>query len=111
MHGLTTPPPNSQKQEGSTYCAMNKCYTPTEFAMFGIGAIVMGTMLGVIGISWFKHQVSYKIKPSKLKKGQLCLMYNCLRKNHYEFSFFFYASQYLFLYATIQIITARDKDF
>jgi len=56
MHGLTTPSPHSQKQEGSTYCALNKCYTPTEFAMFGIGAIVMGTMLGVIGISWFKHQ-------------------------------------------------------
>ena len=65
MHGLTTPPPNFEKREGSTYCAMNKCYTPTEFAMFGIGAIVMGTMLGVIGISWFKHQVSYWIKPSK----------------------------------------------
>lgn len=56
MHGLTTPSPDSQRQEGSSYCAMNKCYTPTEFAMFGIGAIVMGTMLGVIGISWFKHQ-------------------------------------------------------
>jgi len=56
LHGLTTPSPNSQRQEGSTYCAVNKCYTPTEFAMFGIGAIVMGTMLGVIGISWFKHQ-------------------------------------------------------
>jgi len=56
MHGLTTPSPDSQRQEGSAYCAINKCYTPTEFAMFGIGAIVMGTMLGVIGISWFKHQ-------------------------------------------------------
>jgi GTP-binding protein EngB required for normal cell division len=56
MHGLTTPSPHSERQDGSSYCAMNKCYTPTEFAMFGIGAIVMGTMLGVIGISWFKHQ-------------------------------------------------------
>ena len=34
-----------------------RCYTPTEFALFGIGAIVMGVMLGVVGISWFKHQV------------------------------------------------------
>ena len=58
LHGLTTPSPHSQKQEGSTYCSLNKCYTPTEFAMFGIGAIIMGVMLGVIGISWFKHQVS-----------------------------------------------------
>ena len=37
---------------------MFRCYTPTEFALFGIGAIVMGVMLGVVGISWFKHQVS-----------------------------------------------------
>ena len=38
---------------------MFRCYTPTEFALFGIGAIVMGVMLGVVGISWFKHQVSF----------------------------------------------------
>eukprot|EP00092_Neocalanus_flemingeri_P014716 GFUD01015879.1.p1 GENE.GFUD01015879.1~~GFUD01015879.1.p1 ORF type:complete len:459 (-),score=122.68 GFUD01015879.1:353-1729(-) len=56
MHGLTTPSPQSEKQEGSSYCSKNKCYTPTEFGMFGIGAVVMGIMLGVIGISWFKHQ-------------------------------------------------------
>ena len=67
MHGLTTPSPHSQKQEGSTYCALNKCYTPTEFAMFGIGAIVMGTMLGVIGISWFKHQVKTFLSTHPLK--------------------------------------------
>ena len=37
--------------------SLSRCYTPTEFALFGIGAIVMGVMLGVVGISWFKHQV------------------------------------------------------
>ena len=37
--------------------ASSRCYTPTEFALFGIGAVVMGVMLGVVGISWFKHQV------------------------------------------------------
>ena len=31
-----------------------RCYTPTEFALFGVGAIVLGVMLGVVGISWFK---------------------------------------------------------
>jgi len=56
LHGLTTPPPQSDRQAGSTYCTRNKCYTPTEFAMFGIGAILLGVMVGVIGISWFKHQ-------------------------------------------------------
>ena len=39
-----------------------RCYTPTEFALFGIGAIVMGVMLGVVGISWFKHQVCILIE-------------------------------------------------
>ena len=54
MHILTTPRP--QRHEGSDYCATNKCYTPTEFGLFGVGAIIMGTMVGVVGISWFKSQ-------------------------------------------------------
>ena len=49
----TLPP---ERHEGSAYCSINKCYTPTEFALFGVGAIIMGTMLGVVGISWFKSQ-------------------------------------------------------
>merc|ERR1719507_1521487 len=55
QYGLTTPPPYSQGRTDD-YCTENRCYTPTEFALFGIGAIVMGVMLGVVGISWFKHQ-------------------------------------------------------
>ena len=51
---MTTPRP--QRHEGSDYCATNKCYTPTEFGLFGVGAIIMGTMVGVVGISWFKSQ-------------------------------------------------------
>ena len=54
-HILTTPR-NPQRHEGSDYCAVNKCYTPTEFGLFGVGAIIMGTMVGVVGISWFKSQ-------------------------------------------------------
>ena len=45
----TTPPPDE-------YCVENRCYTPTEFALFGVGVIVMGMMVGVLGISWVKHQ-------------------------------------------------------
>ena len=45
-----------EKHSGTEYCAKNRCYTPTEFALFGVGTIVMGVMLGVVGISWFKHQ-------------------------------------------------------
>jgi len=54
--GFTTPKPGAEKRRGDDYCTENRCYTPTEFALFGIGAIVMGVMLGVVGISWFKHQ-------------------------------------------------------
>merc|ERR1719331_1227516 len=55
QYGITTPHPDSQRRTDD-YCTENRCYTPTEFALFGIGAIVMGVMLGVVGISWFKHQ-------------------------------------------------------
>lgn len=54
--GLTTPKPYAEGRNKDDYCTENRCYTPTEFALFGIGAIVMGVMLGVVGISWFKHQ-------------------------------------------------------
>lgn len=52
---LTTAKPRHDRQEGQSYCADNKCYTPTEFALFGVGAIIMGCMVGVVGISWFKN--------------------------------------------------------
>ena len=54
LHHLTTPRPKQERQNGNKYCVDNKCYTPTEFALFGIGAIIMGCMVGVVGISWFK---------------------------------------------------------
>ena len=50
---MTEPPP-PERHEGNKYCAVNKCYTPTEFALFGIGAIIIGGMAGIVGISWFK---------------------------------------------------------
>eukprot|EP00092_Neocalanus_flemingeri_P001416 GFUD01001512.1.p1 GENE.GFUD01001512.1~~GFUD01001512.1.p1 ORF type:complete len:393 (+),score=117.53 GFUD01001512.1:290-1468(+) len=55
-YGLTTTAPQPEKHSGTEYCARNRCYTPTEFALFGVGTIVMGVMLGVVGIGWFKHQ-------------------------------------------------------
>lgn len=55
-HGLTTQDPRAAARADDDYCTENRCYTPTEFALFGIGAVVMGVMLGVVGISWFKHQ-------------------------------------------------------
>jgi len=49
-----TPPPHNDRQSGSVFCTANRCYTPTEFALFGLGAVVLGIMVGVVGISWFK---------------------------------------------------------
>jgi len=54
--GTTTEQPISEGLEGQDYCSKHRCYTPTEFALFGVGTIVMGVMLGVVGISWFKYQ-------------------------------------------------------
>eukprot|EP00092_Neocalanus_flemingeri_P104061 GFUD01133238.1.p1 GENE.GFUD01133238.1~~GFUD01133238.1.p1 ORF type:complete len:396 (-),score=115.90 GFUD01133238.1:114-1301(-) len=53
-----SPTPEEQQQRDPTLCSRNKCYTPTEFALFGVGAIVMGIMLGVLVISWLSHQDS-----------------------------------------------------
>jgi len=55
QHGLATPSPVSSGQVDSTYCSRNKCYTPTEFALLGLGAVIVGIMVGVVGISWFKY--------------------------------------------------------
>lgn len=50
----TVPPPVPDRREASLFCSNNKCYTPTEFALFGVGVLVLGVMVGVVGISWFK---------------------------------------------------------
>ena len=42
---------------GSAYCSAHKCYTTTEFVLLGLGAVLGGVMVGVVGISWFKHSV------------------------------------------------------
>ena len=48
-------PPPSLEPQVSSFCSTNKCYTPTEFALFGLGTVVMGVLLGVLTISWFKQ--------------------------------------------------------
>jgi len=50
------PPPNLEPQI-SSFCSTNKCYTPTEFALFGLGTVVLGVLLGVVAISWFKQSL------------------------------------------------------
>jgi len=39
-----------------SYCLHNRCFTPTEFILFGIGAAIMGIFLGILFISWSQQQ-------------------------------------------------------
>ena len=50
--------PPSQSGYGSpakTYCLTNDCYTPTEFILFGLGICILGIMIGVVAVAWFKN--------------------------------------------------------
>ena len=55
-NGITTTPSPPEAYSGAAFCSQNRCYTPTEFAMLGLGAIILGVMIGVVAISWFKTQ-------------------------------------------------------
>ena len=44
------------KTTGNVYCLRNKCYTYTQLTFLGIGATVIGVIVGIVGISWLKHQ-------------------------------------------------------
>ena len=46
QYGLTTKSPEPEKIAGNVYCSRSHCYTPTEFAIFGVGTVVMGIMVG-----------------------------------------------------------------
>jgi len=57
--GNTTLPAQKQSQQcakngANMFCICNKCYTPTEFSLLGVGCTILGIMIGVVGISWFK---------------------------------------------------------
>ena len=54
QNSLTTSRPLLERQQDSSYCAVNRCYNPKEFALFGVGAIIMGCMVGAVGNSWLK---------------------------------------------------------
>jgi len=64
QYSLTPDTAEEQKKQPSSFCSSSKCYTPTQFALLGVGAIVMGIMLGVVVISWLGQQDSKYGKPS-----------------------------------------------
>ena len=43
----------SSRQE---FCLENKCYTPTEFILYGLGAVLLGTIGGVATISYLRWE-------------------------------------------------------
>jgi len=47
-------PQQCARNGANVFCVNNKCYTPTEFSLLGVGCTVLGVMIGVMGISWFK---------------------------------------------------------
>jgi GTPase SAR1 family protein len=59
LEGLSTPSPTLYPQSlQNQYCWSNKCYTPTEFALFGIGICVLGILIGIVAVAWFRNQCS-----------------------------------------------------
>ena len=40
----------------------NDCYTPTEFALFGIGICIAGILIGVIVLAYVKNKCSAEDK-------------------------------------------------
>ena len=49
------PQPNSGAIKDE-YCANGKCYTATQFGLFGFGIAVMGVIFGVVLISYFSKK-------------------------------------------------------
>eukprot|EP00096_Caligus_rogercresseyi_P011722 TRINITY_DN4706_c0_g1_i2.p1 TRINITY_DN4706_c0_g1~~TRINITY_DN4706_c0_g1_i2.p1 ORF type:complete len:469 (-),score=166.11 TRINITY_DN4706_c0_g1_i2:908-2314(-) len=59
-----TPSPNLVYPSSlhNRYCISHKCYTPTEFALFGLGICVLGIMIGVVAVAWLRNQCNSEEK-------------------------------------------------
>ena len=87
-NSLTTARPSLERQQDSSYCAVNRCYNPKEFALFGVGAIIMGCMVGAVAISWLK----------KLEVNQNRKIFSCDPKNILWKYFMTIGSQVMFIW-------------
>ena len=88
QNSLTTSRPSLERQQDSSYCAVNRCYNPKEFALFGVGAIIMGCMVGAVAISWLK----------KLEVNQNRKIFSCDPKNILWKYFMTIGSQVMFIW-------------
>ena len=55
MYGVTTSRGASPASLQNQYCLTHSCYTPTEFALFGVGILILGVLLGFIMVAGFKN--------------------------------------------------------
>merc|ERR1719309_1187006 len=55
------------RSSSSEYCFRNRCYTLTEFVLFGVGASLIGIMLGILAISWLKQCLPHQELEQTLK--------------------------------------------
>ena len=44
------------EQLTNNYCMTSRCYTPTEFGLFGVGICILGIMVGIVAVAWVKNQ-------------------------------------------------------
>ena len=88
QNSLTTARPSLERQQDSSYCAVNRCYNPKEFALFGVGAIIMGCIVGAVAISWLK----------KLEVNQNRKIFSCDPKNILWKYFMTIGSQVMFIW-------------
>ena len=72
--GISAPSPVTSGQKDPAYCSRNKCYTPTEFALLGLGAVIAGIMVGVVGISWFKYSVGLGVALYSFLLHEYCIL-------------------------------------
>ena len=40
----------------NNYCMTSRCYTPTEFGLFGVGICILGIMVGIVAVAYVKNQ-------------------------------------------------------
>merc|ERR1739844_556932 len=68
LRGLQFIPSSTRNNRGKAsslqnqYCMQNDCYTPTEFALFGIGICIAGILIGVIVLAYVKNKCSAEDK-------------------------------------------------
>lgn len=65
LKGLQYVPSTSRHGPASLqnqYCLTHECYTPTEFALFGVGICIAGILIGVIVLAYVKNRCSAEDK-------------------------------------------------